>query len=106
MTMITLKIHKGDNVIMLSGKDRGKSGKVLSVMPRDGKLVIEGLNMMKRHTKARQQGQHGQIISKERLISASSVAVVCKSCGKVTRIGYQMNGDHKVRICKKCKSEV
>ena|SRR3989344_8044050 len=101
-----MKIHKGDNVKMLSGKDRSKTGKILAVFPDEGKVVVEGLNMIKRHTRPRQQGQKGQIITKERAISAASVALICKSCGKATRVGYQVNRDKKVRICKKCKSEV
>lgn len=101
-----MKLRKGDNVIMLSGKDRGKSGKILVTMPEMGKIVVEGLNMIKRHTRARQKGQSGQIISKERAISSASVSVVCKSCSKPTRIGYRLEGETKTRICKKCKSEV
>ena len=108
-----MKILKGDNVMMLGGKDRGKKGKVLSLFPRENKLVVEGLNMMKRHTKARQQGQHGQIISKERMVSVASIGLVCKACGKVTRVGYRIDSStgsgqvgRKVRICRKCKSEV
>ncbi len=104
--MFTMKIHKGDNVVMLSGKDRGKNGKVLTVLPQEGRIVVEGLNIMKKHTRARQQGQTGQIISKERPVHAASVALVCKSCGKVTRVGYLVNGDRKVRVCKKCKNEL
>lgn len=101
-----MKIKKNDNIIMLSGKDRGKTGKVSIVLPRDSKIVVEGLNLVKRHVRARKQGQKGQIISKERAVPASSVALVCKSCGKPTRIGYKVEGENKVRICKKCKSEV
>ena len=99
-----MKLRKGDNVKMMSGKDRGKTGKVLAVFD-NGKLVVEGLNTIKKHTRARKQGQKGQIITKERAVSASSVALVCKSCGLPTRIGYKINGDNKIRICKKCKSE-
>lgn len=99
-----MKLHKGDNAIMLSGKDRGKTGKIVMLMPETGKIVLEGLNLMKRHTRSRQQGQHGQIVSKERAVSAASVAVICKSCGKPTRVGYRLEGDTKIRICKKCKS--
>ncbi len=101
-----MKIRKGDNVIMLSGKDRGKTGKVISVMPDMDRIVVEGLNMLRRHTRARQQGQTGQIISKERPVSAASVAVVCKSCGKPTRVGYRIDGDTKLRICKKCQNTI
>lgn len=105
MTM-AFKIHKGDTVVMLGGKDRGKTGKVVSMMPAAARLVVEGLNMMKRHSRARKQGQHGQIITKERPVNVSSVALVCKSCGKPTRVGYRLDGDKKIRICKKCKIEV
>jgi large subunit ribosomal protein L24 len=101
-----MKILKGDNVIMLSGKDRGKKAKVLLVLPESGKVVVEGLNMIKRHTKPRKQGQAGQILNKERAVSAASVAIVCKACGKATRVGYSIEGDKKTRICKKCKSAV
>ena len=101
-----MKLLKGDNVVMLSGKDRGKKAKILAVMSESGKVVLEGLNMIKRHTKSRKQGQSGQIISKERAVSAASVAIICKACGKVTRVGYSIAGGIKTRICKKCKSAV
>ena len=91
---------------MLSGKDRGKKAKILAVMSESGKVVLEGLNMVKRHTKPRKQGQSGQIINKERAVSAASVAIICKSCDKVTRVGYSIDGNTKIRICKKCKSAV
>ena len=100
----TMKLLKGDNVMMLGGKDRLKNGKILLVLPESGKVVVEGLNMIKRHTRARQQGQVGSIISKERPVSSAAVALVCKSCGKPTRVGYRMEGDKKVRICKKCQT--
>jgi large subunit ribosomal protein L24 len=99
-----MKLIKGDNVVMLGGKDRTKSGKILLVLPESGKVVVEGLNMIKRHTRPRQQGQAGQIISKERAVSSAAVALVCKSCGKPTRVGYRIDGDKKVRICKKCQT--
>lgn len=101
-----MKLRKGDNVIMLGGKDRGKTGKVSVVLLDSGKVVVEGLNLIKKNTRARKQGQKGQIISKERAVSAASVALVCKSCRKSTRVGYKIVGENKVRICKKCKSEV
>ena len=91
---------------MLSGKDRGRQAKILAVMSESGKVILEGLNMIKRHTKPRKQGQSGQIVNKERAVSAASVAIVCKSCGKATRVGYLIDGNTKTRICKKCKSAV
>ena len=101
-----MKIKKGDNVIMLSGKDRGKTGKVASVDNKENKIIVEGLNMIKKAIRARNQRQKGQLVSKERFIAVSSVALVCKSCGKPTRIGYRLNGENKTRICKKCEAEL
>lgn len=91
---------------MLNGKDRGKTGKISMVIPSIDRIVVEGLNLIKKNVRAKKQGQKGQIISKERAVSASSVALICKACGKMTRIGFIFNGDNKIRICKKCKSEV
>lgn len=101
-----MKLKKGDNVIMLNGKDRGKTGKISMVIPSVDRIVVEGLNLIKKNVRAKKQGQKGQIISKERAVSASSVALVCKACGKMTRIGFKFNGDNKIRICKKCRAEV
>lgn len=106
-----MKLKKNDNVIMLGGKDRGKTGKILDVDAEDGKIVVEGLNLIKRHLRARKQGQKGQVIAKERYVSAASVALVCRSCGKPTRIGYRLSPgpdgkQMKTRICKKCGAEV
>lgn len=113
-----MKIRRNDNVVMLSGKDRGKKGKILAVLfskkkftrsgsiqLKENKVVVEGLNLIKRHIRARKQGQKGQIISKERPVNISSVALVCRSCGKPTRVGYKIKGENKVRICKKCGAE-
>lgn len=101
-----MKIKKGDNVMMLGGKDRGKTGKVLSVSPETASVVVEGLNQVKKHLRARKQGQKGQIISKERYVKAASVAVVCKSCGKPTRVGYKLESAGKIRVCKKCGAQL
>jgi len=101
-----MNIKRGDNVKMLNGKDRGKTGKVLFAFPEEGKIVIEGLNKVARHLRPKKQGQKGQIVHKERAIDASKVMLVCKSCGKPTRIGKKLVGDTKVRVCKKCGAEV
>ena len=101
-----MKLKKNDNVIMLGGKDKGKKGKIIHVFSDTNKIVVEGLNLIKKHTRARKQGQKGQVVAKERAVDASAVALVCKSCDKPTRLGYKIDGDNKVRICKKCKSEV
>ena len=101
-----MNIRKGDNVIMRGGKDRRKTGKVLAVLTKENKVVIEGLNTVKRHLKARKQGQKGQIISKERAVPLSTVQLVCSKCGKPTRVGIQVSGDKKIRVCKKCGGEI
>lgn len=101
-----MKLKKGDNVIMLSGKDRGKTGQITRVLPGDEKVLVSGLNLIKRHLRARKQGQKGQIVSRERFVSAASAGLVCKSCGKPTRVGYSISGAVKTRICRKCKAEL
>ena len=91
--------------MMLSGKDKGKKGKVILVFPDGNKLLVEGLNLVKKHLRPKKQGQKGQVISKERAVSVSSVAMICKSCGKQTRLGYKVDGENKMRICRKCGAE-
>lgn len=98
-----MNIKKGDNVIMLTGKDRGKKGKILLV--RGMQVVVEGLNTVKKHQRARKEGQTGQILTKERAVDASNVQIVCPACGRPTRIGHQMVAGKKIRICKKCQAE-
>lgn len=100
-----MNIRKNDSVIMLSGKDRGKTGKVLFAFPEEGKIVVEGLNKVARHLRPKKQGQKGQVVHKERAVDASNVMLICKSCGKPTRVGQKVVGDKKMRVCKKCDSE-
>lgn len=100
-----MKIKKNDQIVMLGGKDKGKKAKVILVFPERDKVVVEGLNLIKKHLRAKKQGQKGQIISKERAVSVSSVALICKSCGKQTRLGYRIEGENKIRMCKKCEGE-
>ncbi|MEX2053307.1 MAG: 50S ribosomal protein L24 [Candidatus Paceibacterota bacterium] len=103
---LNMNIKKNDNIIMLQGKDRSKKGKVLFAFPEENKVVVEGLNMVKRHQRARKQGQKGQVVNKESAVDVSNVQLVCPKCGKPTRIGYKLVGDNKVRTCKKCSSEI
>ena len=97
-----MNIRKDDTVIVLSGKDKGKKGKVLSVNPKDGKLVAEGINIASRHRKPRKQGEEGGILKIETPIYACKVQVVCPKCGKATRVAHKIEGGKKVRVCKKC----
>lgn len=103
-----MKIKKGDKVIMLSGKDRTKTGAVLRTDPVKNKVIVEGLNTVKRHLKARKQGQKGQIVSMERWVAAAAVAVVNKDTGKAARVGWELGGDgkSKVRIDRKTKTQL
>ena len=93
------KIKKGDRVVLLAGKDKGKEGRVLKVMPKDERVVIEGLNIAKRHTKPTQTDPQGGIKNKEMPVHVSNVAIV-DSAGKPTRVGFRMDGDKKVRFAK------
>ena len=98
-----LKVKKNDKIKVLQGKDRGKTGKVLRIEPSNGRLYVEGINIIKRHTRKKSQNQPGGIISKEGPVNISNVVVVCPNCSKTTRIGFALkdSGD-KVRVCKKC----
>lgn len=101
-----MKLKKGDNVIVLSGKDKGKTGKIVKSIPKDLRVVVEGVNMRKRHLRPRRQGEKGQIAEMAVPMHASNVMVVCGKCGKPTRVGYNVSGETKSRICKKCKAIV
>lgn len=100
-----MRIKKGDTIKKISGKDRGKEGKVIRTIPDEGRIVVEKMNMVKKHTKARRQGERGQRVEISAPFDASNAMVVCPSCGKATKIGYVFAGDKKVRVCKKCKKE-
>ena len=104
--MNKMSIRKDDLVVVLSGKDKGKQGKVLEVMPKSGKVVVENINVVSRHTKPRKQGDQGGILKKEAPLYACKVQKVCPKCNKPTRIGHKVEGDKKVRICKKCGAEI
>ena len=101
-----LKILKGDTVEVLSGKDRGKQGRVVNVYPNRARVMVEGVNQVKRHETVRPTksggGMQGGIITKEMPLDISNVAVVCPSCGKPTRVGHAMGPDGKERVCKQC----
>ena len=99
------KVHvkTGDTVVILSGKDRGSKGKVLAVSPKEGKVIIEGRNMVTKHVKPRRMGEQGGIVKAEGALYACKVQIVCPHCGKPTRVGHKLYEDGtKGRICKKC----
>ena len=101
-----MRIRKGDNVQVLSGNDKGKTGEVLEVIQKEDKVVVKGVNVRKKHVKARKQGDESGIIPVECAIPTSKVNVVCPKCGKVTKVGYRVDNDKKVRVCKKCGAEL
>ena len=106
-----LHVKKDDTVLILSGDDKGKQGKVLAVSPKEGKVIVEGLNMIKKHVKPRKAGDQGGIIEAESAMYASKVQVVCPACKKATRVAHKKvageNGKTRsVRICKKCGEEL
>ena len=102
------KVHvkTGDTVVVLSGKDKGKQGKILVSDPKAAKVIVEGVNVATKHQKPRKQGEEGGIIKVETPIYASKVQLVCPKCGKATRVGHKVEGDKKVRVCKKCGAEI
>ena len=104
---MAMNVKKGDTVVVLSGKDKGKQGKVMSVDPKAGKVIVEKVNMVSRHTKPRQQGEEGGLIKKEAPIYACKVMRVCPKCKKPTRPASKVGKDGKrVRVCKKCGAEI
>ena len=103
------KIHvkKDDQVIVISGKDKGTTGKVLKTEPATGRVYVEGVNIIKKHQKARTQAEVGGIIEREGSVDASNVMIVCPKCGKATRVSAVVNADgSKNRVCKKCGAEI
>ena len=102
MSLIKLHVKKGDTVVVLSGKDKGKQGKIISAMPRAGKVVVEGVNKVKRHSKPSLKVPQGGIITKEMPLHACKVQLICPACNKPTRVGHKDVNGKNSRVCKKC----
>ncbi|MBU1136879.1 50S ribosomal protein L24 [Patescibacteria group bacterium] len=101
-----MKIKKNDTVLIISGKDKGKKGKVLQALPRLNKILVEGVNKIKKHKKARKEREKGQVVEISKPINVSDAKLVCPKCGKAVRIGYRLTEKGKYRICKKCSQEI
>ncbi len=101
-----MKIKKGDQVKIISGKDRGKRGKVLRVFPKLMKITVEKVNIAKRHIRPRKEGEKGERVEIPAPLDVSNAMLICSKCGKPTRVGYKMEKKNKFRICKKCGSEI
>jgi len=100
------KIKKGDEVMMICGKDKGKRGKVLRVISKKGKIVVEGLNLAKKHRRPTRQGEKGEVILLPQAVDISNVALYCSHCGRAVKVGYRFSGDEKIRVCKKCQEPI
>ena len=101
-----MNIRKDDKVVVITGKDKGKQGKVLVADPKAGKVIVEGVSVAAKHQKPRKQGEEGGIIKMETPIYACKVMVVCPKCGKATRVAHKIEDGKKVRVCKKCGAEL
>ena len=101
-----MNIVKKDKVIVLSGRDKGKTGEVLSADPQSGKVTVQGVSVATKHQKPKKQGEEGGIIKVETPLYASKVQVVCPKCGKPTRVSHKVDGDKKIRVCKHCGAEL
>ena len=100
-----MKLKKGDRVRVLTGKDRGDEGEIMRVFPKDGKVIVEGVNVAKKHQRALRATMQAGIIDKDMPMPVSKVAILCSNCGP-TRVGYRLDGDNKVRICRKCGGDL
>ena len=101
-----MNVKKGDTVQVITGKDKGQTGKVISVLPKEGKVVVEKVNMVSRHVKARKQGDESGIIQKEAPLYVSKVMLFCPKCNRGVRSGRKVEGDKKVRVCKRCGAQI
>ena len=104
-----MKIKKGDTILVISGKDRGKVTKILKAFPKEGEVLVEGVNLKSRHIRPKKQGEKGQIVKIPAPLDVSNVKFICPKCGKAARLGYKivnsLTGEKKFRVCKKCHSE-
>ena len=101
-----MKLIKGDNVLVIAGKDKGKTGKIMRALPKVQKILIDGVNIKKKHVRPKKEGEKGQVVAIPTPFNISNVKLICPKCGKTTRVGYRIEKNEKTRICKKCKSAI
>ena len=104
--MEKLHVKKGDTVVVVSGDDKGRKGEVLEVSPKEGKVIVKGINIVTRHVKPRKQGEQGGIVKVEGAMYASKVQLYCAKCDKGVRVKHVVDGDTKVRVCAKCGAKL
>ena len=101
-----MKLKKGDSVLIIAGKDKGRTAKILKSLPKELKVLVEGINLKKKHVRPKKEGEKGQVVAIPAPMDVSNVKLVCPKCGKATRVGYITEKDVKSRICKKCKQAI
>ena len=110
ISRVIMKIKKDDTVIIITGKDKGRRGKVLKTMPKEDKVIVEGLNIIKKHVKPKKEGEKGQVVEIPSPVDVSNLKLICPKCKKPTRFGYKVlkekDKKKKYRVCKKCNSEI
>lgn len=97
-----MRIKKGDTVLIVTGKDKGEKGKIKESFPKDGKIKVEGLALVKKIIRPKKEGEKGQIVEVPRRIDVSNIKLICPHCHEATRVGFTQKDDHKVRVCQKC----
>ncbi len=101
-----MKLKKGDNVLIIAGKDKGRTGKITRAYPKELKVLVEGINLKKKHVRPKREGEKGQVVEIPSPLDVSDVKMICPKCGKATRVGYLIKEKVKNRICKKCNQEI
>lgn len=101
-----MKIKKGDQVLIIAGKDKNKRGKVIRALPGEKKVVVENINLRKKHVRPKKRGEKGQVVEFPAPLDVSNVKLICPRCGKPTRVGFKIKKRSKVRVCKKCNQEI
>jgi len=101
-----MKIKNNDTILVISGKDRGKKGKVIKSIPKERRIVVEGINLMKKHIRPRKEGEKGHVVEIAASLNVSNVKLICPKCKEATRVGYKVVGENKFRVCKKCGQEI
>jgi large subunit ribosomal protein L24 len=101
-----MKVKKGDQVLIIAGKDKGRTGKIMKALPKDMKILVEGINLKKKHVRPRKEGEKGQVVDIPAPLDVSNIKLICPKCGKAARVGYEIKDGNKKRICKKCKLEI
>src|SRR3989344_2574781 len=101
-----MKLKKGDTVLVISGKDKKRTAKILRAFPKEGMILIDGINLKSKHLRPKKQGEKGQVIKIPLPMTVANVKLVCPKCSKAVRVGYKISDGKKFRVCKKCQSEV